>query len=77
MIHLLRLLGEFNLKVKKKSKKKVESGDSLGNLKGTRLASKDAILSKQFHDPKEARKRPICLVTKYVNGEIADQFYTK
>ena len=66
------------MKVKKKSNKKIESGDTLGNIKGARLASKDAVLSKQFHNPKEAKKRSDCLIIKYdQDGNIIDQFITK
>ena len=34
-------------------------------------------LVSQFHNPKEANKRPICTVTKYIDGVAVDQFMTK
>ena len=61
----------------KKKKLKIKNTASNEKLMGSRMASKEAVLGNQFHNLKEARKRPPCLVTKYVDGEIAEQFYTK
>jgi len=34
-------------------------------------------LVNQFHNPKESNKRPLCIVTKYIDGVAVDQFLTK